>query len=69
MFTPSKLGETRLQKLQNGRSFFRENPLKISHGINFAPKIIPGDKYHVVATKEELEVGFKEVFEGVVECL
>ena len=40
-FTPSKLGETGLQKLQNGESFFRENPLKISHGINFAPKIIP----------------------------
>ena len=21
--------------------FFRENPLKIAHGLNFAPKIIP----------------------------
>ena len=39
-FTPSKLGERGLQKLQNGEYFFRENPLKIAHGLNFAPKII-----------------------------
>ena len=40
-FTPSKLGETRLQKLQNGESFFAKKPLKIAHGLNFARKIIP----------------------------
>ena len=40
-FYPIKLGETWLQKLQNGESFFRENPLKIAHGLNFTPKIIP----------------------------
>ena len=55
--------------MQNGKSFFGENPVKIAHGINFAPKIIPGDKYHVVATKEDLEVGFTEVFKEVVACL
>ena len=43
-FTPSKLGETGHQKLQNDESFFRENPLKIAHGLNFAPKIIPAKK-------------------------
>ena len=42
MFVPSKLDETGLQKMQNGESFFGEKPLKIAHGINFAPKIIPG---------------------------
>ena len=40
-FTPSKLGETGLQKMQNGESFFGEKHGKIAHGINFAPKIIP----------------------------
>ena len=40
MFTPSKLGETGLQKMQNGEYFFGEEPLKIAHGIKFAPKII-----------------------------
>ena len=38
---PTKLGEIGLQKLQNGESLFRENSIKIAHGINFAPKIIP----------------------------
>ena len=41
-FTQSKLGETRLQKMQNWESFFGEKPLNIAHGINFAPKIIFG---------------------------
>ena len=40
-FTPSKLDETGLQKMQNDESFFGEKPLKIAHGLNFAPKIIP----------------------------
>ena len=40
-FTLSKLGKTGLQKLQKGESLFGETPLKISHGLNFAPKIIP----------------------------
>ena len=40
-FIPSKLGETGLQKMQNGESFSGENPLKIAHGLKFAPKIIP----------------------------
>ena len=40
-FTPSKLGEKGLQKFQNGKSFFGENALKISHGLNFALKTIP----------------------------
>ena len=40
-FTASKLGETGLQKMQNGESFLGEKPLKIAHGLNFAPKIIP----------------------------
>ena len=39
-FTPSKVGETGLQKMQNGESFFGEKPLKIAHGQNFTPKII-----------------------------
>ena len=43
----SKLGETGLQKLQNGESFFGENPLKIAHGLNFTPKIIPGIRTHL----------------------
>ena len=41
-FTPSKSGETGLQKLKNGESVFGETPLKIAHGINFAPKIVHG---------------------------
>ena len=45
-FTPSKLGETGLQKMHNGESFFGEKPLKIAHGLNFAPKNIPD---HVVS--------------------
>ena len=40
IFTPSKLGETWLQKMQNDESFFGEKPLKIAHGLNFTPKII-----------------------------
>ena len=43
-FTLSKLGERGLQKMQNGESFFGENPLKVAHGLNFAPKIIPDYK-------------------------
>ena len=43
-FTPSKLSEIGLQKMQNGKSLFGEKTLKIAHGINFAPKIIPGGK-------------------------
>ena len=27
--------------MKNGESFFGEKPLKIAHGINFAPKINP----------------------------
>ena len=30
--------------MQNGESFFGEKPQKISHGLNVAPKIIPGPK-------------------------
>ena len=41
-FTPSKLGETGLQKMQISESSFGEKHGKIAHGINFAPKIIPG---------------------------
>ena len=44
IFTPSKLGETGLQKMQNDKPFFGENPLKIAHGLNFAPKLIPKSK-------------------------
>jgi len=40
-FAASKLGETGLQKMQNGESFLGEKTLKIAHGLNFAPKIIP----------------------------
>ena len=36
------MGETKLQKMQNGEYFFAEKHGKIAHGINFAPKIIPG---------------------------
>ena len=43
-FTPSKLGETGLQKMQNGKSFFGEKHGKIAHVLNFAPKIIPAYK-------------------------
>ena len=39
MFTPSKLGETWIQKMQNDKSFFEEKHGKISHGINFTPEI------------------------------
>ena len=39
-FTPTKLGERGHPKLQNGKSFVRENPLKIAHELNFTPKII-----------------------------
>ena len=41
-FTPSKLGETRLQKMKNGETFFGEKHGKIADGLNFAPKIILG---------------------------
>ena len=34
------MGEIGLQKTQNGESFLGEKPLKIAHGLNFAPKII-----------------------------
>ena len=44
MFTPSKLGETGIHKMQNGESFFGEKHGKIAHGLNFTPKIIPGFK-------------------------
>ena len=47
LFTPSKLGETRLQKMQNGKSFFGEKHGKIALGLNFAPKIIL-DSHHVL---------------------
>ena len=40
-FTPSKLGETGLQKMQNGESFFGVKHGKIAKGLNFSPKIIP----------------------------
>ena len=43
-FTPSKLGETGLQKMQNGEYFFGEKHGKISHGINLFPIIIPAKK-------------------------
>ena len=43
-FTPSKLGKG-LQNLQNGKYCFGENPLKIAHGLNFAPKIIPDGQH------------------------
>ena len=46
-FTPSKLGKTELQKMQNGEYFFGEKLGKIAHGINFTPKIIPGLKFNV----------------------
>ena len=39
IFTPSKLGETGLQKMQNGESFFGEKPLKIAHGLNSPLKL------------------------------
>ena len=44
------MGETGLQKLQNDKYFFRENPLKIAHGLNFAPKIIPDINYDSLRT-------------------
>ena len=31
--------------MQNEESFFGKKPLKIAHGLNFAPKIIPGSEY------------------------
>ena len=40
--TPSKLGETGIQKMQNGKYFFGEKNLKIAHGLNFTPKMIFG---------------------------
>ena len=30
--------------MQNGESFFEEKPLKIAHGLNLVPKIIPEGK-------------------------
>ena len=36
-FTPSKLGETRLQKMQNGESFFGEKHEKIAHWAKICP--------------------------------
>ena len=48
-FTPSKFGETGLQKMQNGEMFFREKHGKIAHGLNFAPKIIHA--FDLIATK------------------
>ena len=41
-FTPSKLGETGLQKMQNGEYVFGEKHGEIADGLNFAPKIILG---------------------------
>ena len=38
---PVKIGWNRASKIAKWWIFFRENPLKIAHGINFAPKIIP----------------------------
>ena len=42
-FTPSKLGETGLQKMQNGESFLREKHGKIAHSAKIRPKIIPDE--------------------------
>ena len=38
---PIKIGETGLQKLQNDEFILGQKPLKIAHGLKFAPKIIP----------------------------
>ena len=45
---PIKIGKIGLQNLQNGESFFGEKPLNIDHGLNFAPKSIPGLGYSSV---------------------
>ena len=43
--------------MQNGESFLGEKPLKIAHGLNFTPKIIPdgeGAATHRLSTDYEI---------------